>query len=409
MWISGLAAAAVAAALAVSPARAATPGAAAANEAGGQLFNTGQLPEAVAKFDEAVALDPGFEQARNNLATALAALAQRELHAGNLDDARSHLERAVGLAPDRAPPHLLLGVLFLRRGDLYEARQRVNRALEIAPGLAAAREVSGDLFYQEGSLEQARAEWEAALAANGPHGQGLRAKLERLGREAGAEGAFGRDVSRHFTIQYDGPVPAQVARAALRLLEKAYDRLWYDFGRPPQHDVLVILYARQLFKEIMRSPDWVAGSYDGKIRIPVGGLSTEQEAEQLAPVLAHELTHAFIHANVPGRPPLWFEEGLAQYYEGKTTESALHVLRASGGGFASLEEVNSALTGGPRVGAGYAAALIAVSEMVRIDGLWLLRRTLESLASGQPFAAAFHDVSGLEFPEFQERWVRAQR
>jgi tetratricopeptide (TPR) repeat protein len=389
--------------------QAASPDAVAANEAGSRLFRAGTTAEAIAAFEEALALDPGFEPARHNLAVALATRGQQQLQAGNFDDARTSLERAVDLAPGEAAYHLLLGVLHSRRGDLYESRQRIDRALELAPELAEAREISGDLHYQQGSLERARAEWERALAGSGSQKQALSAKLDRVVRELNAEGGFGRDVSRHFTIQYDGPVPREVARTALELLEGAYDRLWRDFGRSPQHDVPVILYTRDLFNEITRSPGWVGGTYDGKIRVPVGGLQTEDDARRLGPVLAHELTHAFIRANVPGHLPLWFEEGLAGHFEGTTRAAAQNALRAAGGGFATLDEVSAALRGGPRVGAAYAAAALAVGEMVRRNGFWLPSRTLDLVASGRPFPQAFHDVSGIELAEFEEGWVRAQR
>jgi Tfp pilus assembly protein PilF len=388
----------MAAGCAVAPARASSPEALAAAESGGELFRAGNIPEAIRKFDEAVALDAGFDQARRNLAIALATRGQEQLRSGNFDDARAHLERAVGIAPAEASYHLL-----------FEARQEIDRALELAPGLAEAREISGDLHYQEGSLEKARAEWELALAAAGSRGHPLRAKLDRVDREALADAGFGRDVSRHFTIQYDGPVPGAVARTALRLLEEAYDRLWRAFGRPPQHDVPVILYTRGLFAEITRSPGWVGGTYDGKIRVPVGGLETADDAERLGPILAHELTHAFIRANVPGRLPLWFEEGLAGHFQGTTPGAALHVLRADGGAFGSLDEVSAALRGGPRVGGAYAAAALAVAEMVRLDGFWLPRRILEMVAAGRPFPEAFRDAAGIEVPEFEQRWLQAQR
>ncbi len=398
-----------AAGLCASPAGAVAPAAVAANEEGGRLFRAGTVSAAIAKFDEALTIDPGFETARRNLATALATQGHEELRSGNVDDARTHLERAVDLAPAEARFHLLLGVLQLRRGDLYEARQRVDRAMELAPELAEARELSGDIYYQDSALERARGEWEKALAGAGPEKTSLRAKLERVIRELTAEGGFGRDVSRHFTIQYDGPVPREIARAALRLLEEAYDRLWRAFGRSPQNDLPVILYSRGLFDEITRSPGWVGGTYDGKIRVPVGGLQTERDAQRLAPILAHELAHAFIRANVSGRLPLWFEEGLAAHFEGTPPEAARLTLRAAGSGFASLEEVSAALRGGSRVNAAYAAAALAVAEMVRIDGFWLPSRTLDLMASGRPFPEAFHDASGMALAEFEERWVRAQR
>jgi tetratricopeptide (TPR) repeat protein len=404
-----LIAAAVATLIAARPAFAVSPEAAAANEEGARLFGAGAVEAAAGKFEQALGLDPAFEQARHNLAAALATLGQRDLQAGDLDDGRERLERAVSLAPGEAPFHLLLATLHFRRGNLYEARVGVDRALELAPELAGARELSGDLYYQDGSLARARAEWEAALPGAGARAPAIGAKLARANREADAEGGFSRDVSRHFTVEYDGPVPPQVARGALRLLEEAYDRLWREFGRAPQHDVPVILYSRALFNEITRSPAWVAGSYDGKIRIPVGGLQTEDDAERLGPVLAHELTHAFIRANVPGRLPLWFEEGLAEHFAGTRPEEAGRTLEAFRGRFASLDALDAALRGGPRVAEAYATAGVAVAEMLRMDGFWLPRKILELVATGKPFAAAFRDASGIELEQFERRVLQGER
>ena len=71
--------------------------------------------------------------------------------------------------------------------------------------------------------------------------------------------------------------------------------------------------------------------------------------------------------------------------------------------------MSAALRGGPRVGAAYAAAALAVAEMVRLDGFWLPSRTLDLMASGRSFAAAFRDAAGMELSEFEERWARLQR
>ena len=410
-WRGGFFAGSAAGVLLAAAAARAEPSAAAAaaNAAGAALFRAGSTVEAAARFSEALAIDPGFDEARHNLGAALATRGRDELQAGRFDDAREHLERAVTLAPREAPYQVLLASLHYRRGDLYESRQCVDRALELSPGLAGALELSGDLWYQEGSLERARAAWEAGLKASGSRGHALRMKLERLDREAVAEEGFGRDLSRHFTVQFDGPVPAEVARTALRLLEAAYNRLWREFGRPPQHDVPVILYSRTLFDQITLSPGWVAGSYDGKIRVPVGGLESAADAERLGPILAHELTHAFVRANAPGRLPLWFEEGLAQHFQGVTFEAARQALRHEDPGFATLDEVSAALRGGARVGAAYAAAALAVGEMVRMDGFWLPRRTLEHVAAGRGFPEAFRDAAGITVTEFEERWAGLHR
>ena len=87
----------------------------------------------------------------------------------------------------------------------------------------------------------------------------------------------------------------------------------------------------------------------------------------------------------------------------------MKILRAAGGGFANFDDVNANLRGGARVDAAYAAAALAVAEMVRLDGIWLPSRILELMAAGRSFPEAFHSNAGMELAEFQERWVRAQQ
>ena len=256
---------------AAGPARAASPAAVAANEAGGGLFRAGTLAEAIAKFEEALALDPGFDPARRNLATALATRGQEELRRG-ISTTPAPIWSAPSILPPTWPRFTCCWACFICAAGTSTRRAGGS----IAPWNSPRNSPRPAKFPATSTTRRARWNGRApsgrqALAGGASAGHALRAKLDRVGRELSAEGGFGRDVSRHFTIQYDGPVPREVARTALLLLEKAYDRLWRDFGRSPQHDVPVILYTRGLFDEITRSPGWVGGTYDGKIRVPVGG------------------------------------------------------------------------------------------------------------------------------------------
>jgi len=78
----------------------------------------------------------------------------------------------------------------------------------------------------------------------------------------------------------------------------------------------VLLYAKTAFKTVTQAPEWAGGLYDGKIRIPVGGLTTAEEAVGLQSVLVHEMTHAFLFRMAPVGLPLWFNEGLATAFQG---------------------------------------------------------------------------------------------
>ena len=43
----------------------------------------------------------------------------------------------------------------------------------------------------------------------------------------------------------------------------------------PDHEIQVILYSGQQFQEVTDAPGWSGGIYDGKIRIPIGGIEQE--------------------------------------------------------------------------------------------------------------------------------------
>ncbi len=372
---------------------------------GADLFRAGRLEEAAGKFREALEEDPSSREIRRSLAHTLASLGQRSIQAGDLQSASDYLEEAVEAWPDEAAFHFLLAVASFRRGDLYDARRSVEEALDLDGDHRPSRELLGDIYYQEGYLTRAIPEWEQAMEGGGPEAHRLQAKIERAGKESDAESGFGRDVSVHFTLQYDGPVSRETVRAVLDILEEAYSEIGGELGSYPSGDIPVILYSKILFTEITRSPMWVAGTFDGKIRIPVGGVSGAGQAPHLRPILTHELAHAFIRAMATTGLPLWFEEGLAKHFEGIPTERAEEILGGHGDVPSSFSGLNSGLRGrGQAVKSSYLASLLAVRTLIDSEGFWTVRRILEGVGEGLPFDEAFREETGMEVGEFEERW-----
>jgi tetratricopeptide (TPR) repeat protein len=98
------------------------------------LVNLGRIAEgahrpedALRRYRDAVAADPGSASARGNLGGALA-------EAGRLDEALEHLRAAVALRPNEADLRYNLGLVLSDLGRLAEARAELEAAARLAPG-----------------------------------------------------------------------------------------------------------------------------------------------------------------------------------------------------------------------------------------------------------------------------------
>lgn len=369
-------------------------------------LGSGRLTEAAAALEEALAADPASEPVRTALARVWAGLAAGHLQAGSLPAGRDLLEKAVGLRPEVAEYRLLLAGILFRQNDLRRARAEVDEALDLAPGNATARELSGDLYDREGLLNRAVGEWEEAAVAGGS--PALAAKIERGRREIAAEEGMGREASRHFVVLYDRDVPRQLVQGLFEILDQAFNILHDRLGDYPRDEITVILYANVAYRDVTRAPDWAGGSYDGKIRVPVGGLSTVFDALNLLNVLVHEMTHAFLYRMAPQGLPLWLNEGIATTFEGwDPARVRAWFVEHPAEGLATLADVDRALQGrGGSVNAGYAAARLAVAELEELRGFGAVRRIVAGVGEGRPFMEVFGEEMRLEVPEFEERWAK---
>jgi tetratricopeptide (TPR) repeat protein len=132
---------------------------------GNDLVRQGQLEPAIALFEKALALDPDYLSAHQNLGSVLlqlgrvgAALAhyQRVLElrpdfdahynmgaalqfARKLPEAMVHYQRALELNPDHPEAHNNLGIILLELGKAAEGIEHLKRALALKPDYVAAQ------------------------------------------------------------------------------------------------------------------------------------------------------------------------------------------------------------------------------------------------------------------------------
>jgi Tfp pilus assembly protein PilF len=145
------------------------------------LFARRSMPEAVAAFEQAVRLDPGYAQAWASLAEARAILPtytevpMLATSQAALDDAR----QALSLDPGLPLAYVARGIVFINQRRWAEADDAFRHALAVAPGDAEAINQYAQFLYAVGQLQPALAEIERSLRRDPLSGPGgaVRAQL----------------------------------------------------------------------------------------------------------------------------------------------------------------------------------------------------------------------------------------
>ncbi|HXV75208.1 MAG TPA: hypothetical protein VD788_02745 [Candidatus Polarisedimenticolaceae bacterium] len=172
----------------------------------------------------------------------------------------------------------------------------------------------GELRYRDERLEDALVALRQAFEIE--PSDDLRERILKVERELEASRFYDFASSSHFNLRYDGEVDPSLADAMIDYLETQYWVITESLRHAPPRPITVQLFPLQQFREVTRAPDWAGGLYDGKIRVPLGGLTRLTPDAQR--VLVHELTHAVVHSKSRGNAPRWLHEGLAQRSEGRT-------------------------------------------------------------------------------------------
>jgi tetratricopeptide (TPR) repeat protein len=121
------------------------------------LAALGRYDEALACFQEALALRPGIALTHQRIGTALCAL-------GRASEAAPHFEAALRLSPGDTAAHVNMGIVFLDRRMPAEAMEYFRKALDLDPGCAEAWCNMGRAEGQLGRNEEAATCLEKALA-----------------------------------------------------------------------------------------------------------------------------------------------------------------------------------------------------------------------------------------------------
>ncbi len=317
---------------------------------------------------------------------------------GRNQDAAVSFAKAIDAEPRDPSLHLGAGLAAYLLGKPTVAEQSLQRALSLAPGFTTASLLLGDILYREGDIDGAIRVYEGALTLAAGDAT-LKGRLDKLRRDADFHSNFYQSQGAHFTVLFEGPADEQLAARALEILESAYWRVTTALSVFPERVVPVVLYTQEQFRDITRSPQWAAGAYDGRIRIPVrGAAANERELER---VLTHEFTHALVQSVAPTGVPTWLNEGLAVMFEPggeawseeelASSEKRLTLTQLDGG-FASLS------TGEARTA--YAQSAAIVRALLDRGGPPVVVGILQDLAQGDRFTESLERRLAMPFDTF---------
>jgi tetratricopeptide (TPR) repeat protein len=331
-----------------------------------------------------------------------------QMKAGDYRAARDSFEQALKYNDTAFDVHLGLGVAYFLLHDDDYAERELSKAVEINPKISTAYQYLGELYYRRDDLETAVTYWEKAVILN-PSATDIRARLDRIRKEHKAEQNFSRDVTSHFLIKFEGREKIEAGRIVSRILEDAYGELGRVLSYYPDREIQVILYSEQQFQEVTDAPGWSGGMYDGKIRIPIGGI--EHETPGLRKLLYHEYTHAVVRDVTP-RCPTWLNEGLAQYFEGRQLDARQRdILKkiALAGKLPSLTNLEGSFLGLGSSQAQYAYlfSLSAVNYMIDSFGMYRVKEVLDELAKGVDVNGSLSNGIQVSYEDFERRWKRS--
>jgi tetratricopeptide (TPR) repeat protein len=325
-----------------------------------------------------------------------------EFEHGNIAKARAYFENALRFQPENSTILIYYAALLVRTGNAAQALPYAQRAVHSAPESPDAYTILGYAQFACDRTKDAVASWKRSLELRpDPAVQQFLAKAQR---EQTVESEFSQGESSHFVLHYEGKQTSEALRSQiLAALESDYDDLARDLGNPPHDNILVTLYTEQAFFDVTHAPTWSGAINDGKLRIPVSGLSSL--TPELARVLKHELAHSFITQLSGGRCPPWLHEGIAQLLEPKSLGGDGHQLsllfkaqqniplNALEGSFANFS--------GAQAYVAYAESLAAVSYINDSYGMGDIQRILQQLSQGSSSEAALRATIHSDYGQFE--------
>ncbi len=226
--------------------------------------------------------------------------------------------------------------------------------------------------------------------------------------------------TEHFDIYYY-PAMETLARQGAVFAEESFTKLERVFNFTIRHRIPLIFYSSPIhFQQTNVTPgfipDGVGGFFEflkGRVVIPSNG-----SLEQFRHVINHELVHVFMHNKIettlsdhaqPNEkyPPLWFVEGLAEYFSTEWDSQAEMLVRDAvlSGYFQPLATIMYIEGTFLMYKEGQAALMFIAREF----GEERIIELLDNVRVSQNFSDVLRYTLGISVEEFDRRWMQHLR
>jgi tetratricopeptide (TPR) repeat protein len=363
-----------------------------------RVERTGAAPaKAKPKAEPSSAPRPGPATAAPEAAAAMKE-GNAALLARDFDTALLRFHEVIRLEPRATGARVGYALAEMALGRDTAALPVVLDGLALDPGAADLHEILGDLRDRDERVDDALTSWREAFRL-APSDR-VRDKIVKGEREQAAARTYAFSAAAHFNMRYDGDLDQDLVAALTDFLEDRFDELASTYRHAPSQAITVLLYPREAFRDVTQAGNEVAGLYDGKIRVPLGGLKRLDESAER--VLAHELTHAFVQSKTRGNCPRWLHEGLAQIAEPRTLR------RSQRAELARTVRPDDPKTW-PDAAFGYPSALALTEHLADRRGFDVLVAVLDRLGAGETLDAALHAYYGATYAELAAGWAASLR
>lgn len=291
------------------------------NQKGIEALNKNEYTQAIDYFKQSLEIMPDNDTIKKNLAVAHNNYAIYLNEQGKRQDAKESLYEAIEMEKDNAAyKDNLANIIsalaseYYKNGNYELAIREIKESLALKPRHIPGLILLGQIYYQTQELESAEKTWKKAYSY-APKNKELKRMLTKLKDEKKIETELKKLDAYYFDIRFDKETVESEVYDIKYYLQEAYRDIGRDFDYFPRHKIPVILYAQKDFHQLRETPEWVAGLYDGKIRLPIRKDSmSEKDFKRL---IWHEYTHAVVFNLTDGKCPIWFNEGLAKHEEAK--------------------------------------------------------------------------------------------